>query len=67
MQLDPALIDEVTWPEAPTDADCRFVASYGPGGANDTRALLLRRGARAWPVIGRVSLHSLSWKYPDAW
>jgi hypothetical protein len=66
-QLDPALIDEVTWPEHPSAADCAFVAGYGPGGVNDTRALLLRRGARAWPLSDRISLRSLSWKYPEAW
>lgn len=67
LQLDPALIDEVTWPERPSAADCKFVAGYGPGGVNDTRALLLRRGARTWPIVDRISLRSLSWKYPDAW
>ena len=57
----------MTWPEHPTAADCAFVAGYGPGGVNDTRALLLRRGARTWPVVDRISLRSLSWKYPNAW
>lgn len=57
----------MTWPEHPGQADCAFVASYGPGGVNSSRALLLRGGARAWPVVDNVSLRKLVWKYPDTW
>lgn len=64
-QLDPALIDLAVWPDTPGTRDCDFVASYGPGGSNDSRALLLRGGARAWPITDSLSLGRLIYKYPE--
>lgn len=67
MQLDPTLIDEMMWPsDAARQEDvCTAVATYGPGGGNATRALILRQAAASWEQVGRVSLHSLAKQHPD--
>lgn len=66
-RLDPDLIDEIVWPsDTVRQLDvCAAVATYGPGGSNSSRALVLRKGAAAWKVTSRVTLHSLVRNYPD--